>query len=146
MLKAYFICSMSILILTACSKTNYDECLVDGLKGRANEALVQATEQSCRRRHEIEKIAPIDVVVSRELSPYSDGSRRLYAEISNESDDIVTIVKFDVGEGYEIKYDTWIEPSRWVEVELPSEVGGNPISLKEGEKLDANTIKVIPVK
>jgi hypothetical protein len=43
-------------------------------------------------------------------------------------------------------YETWIEPSRWTEVELPSEVGGKPITLKEGDRLDASTIRVIPVK
>jgi hypothetical protein len=58
MSKTYFVCSASIFVLTACGQSTYDACLVEGLKGRANEALVEATEESCRRQYEIKKPRP----------------------------------------------------------------------------------------
>ncbi|MGY6638386.1 MAG: hypothetical protein ACXIUO_14750 [Erythrobacter sp.] len=146
MFRKKILCAISLVGLNACSETSYDECVVNGLKSRSSAAAVEAIESSCRRKYETERISSLKAVINRELKPYSDGSRVMYFQVSNDTADIVTIIDVKVTDDYDLRYETWIEPSRWVELELPADKERIPSQLRRGDSLRATSFKVIPVK
>lgn len=147
--------ALAFVVTGACTGQTYNDCILDAAAKSGSSKTIDLVDEACRRKFEKNQKGQLDIsIVDKEPLPFvvadksGEGSPpEQEMQVTNPTDLIVTQLEIEDATKAVWTYNTWIEPGRWVVLDLPKDIArGTEFSKSDLLVAKARFTKVIEAK